>query len=111
MAGIGEVLDGRYRVEAILGEGGMGVVLAAEHIVLRQPVAIQLMRADADPSWRRRFLQEARAASRIEDEHVARVIDVGRLDDGTPFLAMERLEGRDLAHVVADDGPLSVEEA
>jgi serine/threonine-protein kinase len=84
----GHVLDGRYRVERKIGEGGMGVVLAARHIGLGQRVAIKLMRADADPVWRRRFVREARAASCIESDHVARVFDVGLTEDGAPFLAM-----------------------
>ncbi len=107
---MGRVLDGRYRVEGKIGEGGMGVVLAARHLGLGHRVAIKLMRADADPVWRRRFMREAQAASRIDSEHVARVFDVGVTDDGSPFLTMEYLEGRDLADIM-DDGPLSVEDA
>lgn len=106
----GRVLDGRYRIEEKIGEGGMGVVLAAHHVGLGQRLAIKLMRADADPVWRRRFLREAQAASRIESEHVARVFDVGVTEEGVPFLVMEYLEGRDLAEVIAD-GPLSIEDA
>jgi serine/threonine-protein kinase len=107
---VGQILDRRYRVERPIGEGGMGVVVAARHVDLGHLVALKLMRADADPIWRRRFLREARAAAHIEDEHIARVLDVGRLDDGTPYLAMELLEGRDLADVLYDEGPLSVAE-
>lgn len=106
----GRILDGRYRIEEKIGEGGMGVVLAAHHIGLGQRLAIKLMRADAEPVWRRRFLREAQAASRIDSEHVARVFDVGVTEEGVPFLVMEHLEGRDLAEVMAA-GPLSVEDA
>ena len=103
---VGRTLDERYRVEDVLGEGGMGVVLAARHVVLGHGVAIKLMRPDAGPVWRRRFEQEARACSQIDN-----VYDFGELDDGTPFLAMELLEGRDLADKIYSDGPLSAAEA
>ncbi len=108
---VGHVLDGRYRVEEKIGEGGMGVVLAARHIRLGQRVAIKLMHPDADPVWQRRFVREARAASCIDSDHIARVFDVGLTEEGAPFLAMELLEGRDLAAVMYDDGPLPIEDA
>jgi serine/threonine protein kinase len=107
---VGETLDQRYRVEDVLGEGGMGIVVRAHHLALDQPVAIKLMRSDAEPTWPRRFIREARASARIDSEHVVRVFDVGCLDDGTPFLVMELLEGRDLEAVVAD-GQLAIEDA
>lgn len=107
---LGHVLDGRFRIESKIGEGGMGVVLGARHIGLGHRVAIKLMRADADPVWRRRFVREARAASRIESDHVARVFDVGLAEDGAPFLTMEYLEGRDLAAVM-DEGPIPIDDA
>ena len=96
---IGTVLAGKYRVERVLGQGGMGVVVAARHLHLDQTVAIKLLRRDrtADTTAVERFLREARAAACIESEHVARVFDVGILDSGTPFIVMEHLAGTDLA--------------
>lgn len=107
----GQLLDGRYRIEDTLGEGGMGYVVRARHVELDQAVAIKLMRRGVNPVWGKRFLREARAASRIESEHVARVYDVGRLEDGTPYMVMELLEGRDLGAILEEDGPLPVEQA
>lgn len=109
----GEVLAGRYRVERILGEGGMGVVLAAQHLVLGERVAIKMLLPDAVKleGNLERFQREARAAARIQSEHVARVMDVGVTDDGTPYLVMEYVEGRDLSEELEARGPLPVEEA
>jgi eukaryotic-like serine/threonine-protein kinase len=106
-----ELLEGRYRVEGPLGEGGMGMVVRARHVELDQPVAIKLMRSDLSAVWAERFLREARAASRIESEHVARVFDMSRLEDGTPYMVMELLEGRDLGALLDESGPLPIDEA
>ena len=98
----GELLAGKYRVERIIGEGGMGIVLAAEHEALRQKVAIKLLRSNAleHTDVLGRFLREGRAAVSLRSEHVARVLDVGNLEDGRPFIVMERLEGQDLGDVI-----------
>jgi eukaryotic-like serine/threonine-protein kinase len=95
----GTVLVGKYRVERQLGQGGMGWVILATHIQLEQRVAIKFMHASHlahGPDSVARFLREARAAARIQSEHVARVADVGTLEDGSPYLVMEYLEGQDL---------------
>ncbi|HEY8089851.1 MAG TPA: serine/threonine-protein kinase [Polyangiaceae bacterium] len=95
----GSVLAGKYRVERLLGEGGMGWVVVATHLQLEQRVALKFMReahAAEQPDAVARFLREARAAARIQSEHVARVSDVGTLDSGIPYLVMEYLEGQDL---------------
>jgi serine/threonine protein kinase len=109
----GEVLDDRYRVERIIGSGGMGVVVAAHHVNLDQRVAIKLLRSEA--AWNAdatsRFAREAKAAVKIKSEHVAQVLDVGTLRDGTPFIVMEYLEGIDLAAWLKKHGPLPVEQA
>jgi serine/threonine-protein kinase len=109
----GDVLAGRYRVERILGEGGMGVVLAAEHLVLGERVAIKMLLPAAAKMEGAvaRFQREARAAARIQSEHVARVMDVGVTDQGTPYLVMEYVEGRDLSDELEARGPLPIEEA
>jgi serine/threonine-protein kinase len=91
----------------------MGVVVAAQHLQLGTEVAIKWLN-DAMPTRAEavaRFAQEARAAARIRSEHVVRVTDVGSLDDGTPFMVMERLEGEDLAARLERTGPLRIEEA
>jgi eukaryotic-like serine/threonine-protein kinase len=107
----GEVLAGKYKVERILGRGGMGVVVAATHIHLRQKVAIKFLLPDATGEVVKRFLREARAAVRLRSEHVTRVLDVGELDGGAPFMVMEYLDGSDLSRVLRKRGPLPIEEA
>ena len=107
---IGATLAGKYRVDAVLGQGGMGIVLAATHVHLRQRVAIKLLHPAA--ATRRgaveRFLREARVAMSMRGEHVVRIFDVGTLDDGSPFIAMECLEGKDLGAVLDASAPLEV---
>jgi serine/threonine-protein kinase len=105
---VGDVVAGKYRVERVLGAGGMGCVVAARHVELEQRVALKLLRPDAgDVASASRLLLEAKAAVKLRGEHVARVFDVGRMPDGAPFLVMEYLEGRDLGAVVAAGGPLA----
>jgi serine/threonine protein kinase len=100
--GPGDVLRQKYRLEQCIGQGGMAVVFAATHLHLQQRVAIKLLKPESprEPEVLERFLREARAASRLEDPHVARVLDVDAIEDGTPFLVMEHLEGCDLAQLV-----------
>jgi eukaryotic-like serine/threonine-protein kinase len=109
----GALIAGKYRVTRILGEGGMGVVVAAVHEQLDQPVALKFLLPDLVSSSEivQRFTREARAAVKIHSEHVARVLDVGTTETGTPFMVMEYLEGGDLAEVLASRGPLPVQEA
>src|SRR5688572_347347 len=97
---LGQVIANKYQVEGVIGEGGMGVVVSAWHMGLEQRVAIKLLLShmrDQEGSALERFQREARAAARIRSEYVCRVLDTGSLDDGTPFLVMEYLEGADLA--------------
>src|SRR4051812_11335428 len=103
----GSVLAGKYRVERILGRGGMGVVVAARHLQLEERAALKFLLPEytRHPELVARFAREAKAAARIKSEHVARVTDVGVLADGAPYLVMEYLEGTDLAHVVEERGP------
>src|SRR5579863_4845167 len=109
----GDVVCGKYRVERVLGQGGMGLVVSAWHLKLEQRVAIKLLLPEwlAYPELVERFLREARAASRIESDHVARVLDVDALPDGAPFMVMEHLEGTDLSAVRAGGTPLPPERA
>jgi serine/threonine-protein kinase len=109
----GDVLAGKYRVDRVLGVGGMGVVVAAHHLHLDEHVAIKFLlpTALANAEAVARFDREARAAVKIKSEHVARVIDVGKLENGAPYMVMEYLEGRDLSAWLAERGPLPVEQA
>jgi len=110
---VGSIVGGKYRVEQVLGTGGMGVVVAALHLQLDERVAIKLLRADRlkQPEAVERALREARAAVKIQSDHVARVFDVGTLDDGTPFIVMEYLAGCDLAQLLCAEGKLPVADA
>src|ERR1700722_19640308 len=85
----GEVLVGKYRIERVLGEGGMGVVYAAHHVLLDRPVALKLLARDAamNPEALARFLNEARNAARVDNEYVCRVMDLGVLTEGQPYIA------------------------
>jgi serine/threonine protein kinase len=109
---IGDVVANKYRVDAIIGSGGMAVVVAAWHLELEQRFALKFLSAPfaERPEFVERFTREAKAACRLRSEHIARVHDVG-MHAGTPFLVMEHLAGRDLGTVLAENGPLSVEEA
>ena len=109
----GDVLVGKYRVERVLGTGGMGIVVAARHLRLEERVAIKFLHPDVlhNTEAVARFEREARAAAKIKSEHVARVTDVGTLDNGCPYMVMEHLEGEDLADWVQQRGPLAIDQA
>jgi serine/threonine protein kinase len=109
----GDLLAGKYRIERVLGVGGMGVVVAARHEQLGQLVAIKFVREDAlgNEDAIERFLREARSAVRLRSDHVARVIDVGKLESGAPYMVMEYLDGDDLARVLEARGPMAPEAA
>jgi serine/threonine protein kinase len=109
----GDVIAGKYRVERVLGEGGMGFVVAATHLTLETPVAIKFIR-DGVLGTREasvRFLREAKAAVQLKNQHVAQVYDVGTLDSGEPFMVMEYLEGCDLSDLFKQRGALPPAEA
>ncbi len=109
---IGDVLAGKYRVDSVLGMGGMGVVVAATHVQLEQKVALKFLLPAALQSKEavERFLREARAAVRLKSEHVAKVSDVGTLDGGAPYMVMEFLKGADLGRIVQET-PLAIDES
>jgi eukaryotic-like serine/threonine-protein kinase len=88
--------------------GGMGVVLAATHLELDEPVALKVMlpKFASNVEAAERFAREARASVKIRSEHMVRVLDVARLEDGTPYMVMEYLEGSDLARLLETQGPL-----
>ncbi len=107
----GEVLAGKYRVERILGKGGMGIVVAATHLQLGQRVAIKFLLQNATTEIVGRFIREARAAVRLKSDHAARVLDVGDLPDGAPYMVMEYLEGNDLSQLLKSKGVLPTADA
>ncbi len=106
----GTILGGKYVVERVLGEGGMGVVVAAKHAQLGHRVAVKMMLAEGlkNADALARFEREARAAAELASDHVARVTDVGHFDDGSPYMVMEYLEGEDLAARIQREGPMPV---
>jgi len=107
---VGQVLDGRYEVRALIGRGGMGSVYRALHGPLRREVAVKIL-TSAEGTNPERLIREARAASAIQHARVVKVHDVALLDDGTPFLVMELLDGESLDHRLAEQGALSVIDA
>ncbi|MBK7402529.1 MAG: protein kinase [Myxococcales bacterium] len=95
----GTLLEGKYRVDRLLGAGGMGSVWVAEHTLLQRPVAVKVLdrgAATKDLTAVTRFVREAQTAARLRNDHIVDVMDVGKLEDGTPFLVMELLEGETL---------------
>jgi serine/threonine-protein kinase len=108
----GAIIAGRYRIERLLGEGGMGRVFAARQLGLERPVALKVLRPELarDATALHRFRREARLVASLASEHVVRVHDLGELRSGEPYLVMELLEGEDLGHVVAR-GPIPAERA
>ncbi len=110
---IGDIINEKYRVDRVLGTGGMGMVVEAMHLGLDERVALKFLHREAmmNPDIVQRFELEAKAASKLKSEHIAKVTDVDKRRDGTPYMVMEYLEGRDLATVVEESGPLRTEEA
>jgi serine/threonine-protein kinase len=108
----GSRIANKYLVERQIGEGGLGVVVKAQHMQLEQPVAIKYLKpyALALPGLVERFVREARLAARIKNEHAVKVQDVDSLENGIPYMVMEFLEGRDLGQIV-HEGPLPLQQA
>jgi len=110
---VGEVIADKYRVDSVVGTGGMGVVLCATHLGLGQRVAIKVLTVPEDNERqveaRERFLREGRATAALVSDHVVRVYDVGTLANGAPFMVMELLRGQDLAQTLQQQGPLGIE--
>jgi len=109
----GQILGGKYRIDRILGAGGMGMVVAATHLQLDERIAIKFLLPEAlrNPEAVARFGREAKAAVKIRGEHVARVIDVGTFENGAPYMVMEHLDGRDLSTLLHEQGALSPTDA
>jgi serine/threonine protein kinase len=111
----GDLVAGKYRILGTLGAGGVALVLEAHHTLLDKTVALKLLAPEASSETfalrAERFLVEARAAAKIDSPHVARVLDVGTLDSGAPFIVMERLEGCNLEELLLLEERLSVKDA
>jgi eukaryotic-like serine/threonine-protein kinase len=113
----GDLIAGKYRIERVIAEGGMGVIARALHLDLDRAVAIKLVRDELSEreDILARLMLEARAVARMRSEHVARVLDVGRLESGYPYIVMEYLEGKDLWTILHEKGrmpqPLAVDYA
>ncbi len=109
----GDVIAGKYRITRVLGAGAMGVVVAAEHIGLGRLVALKCLHSEACENEQAisRFMREGQVLAQIASPHVAQVLDVGTLTDGTPYLVMEYLEGSDFGALLKARGPLPISEA
>jgi serine/threonine-protein kinase len=111
---VGTTIDGRYVVDAILGEGAMGIVVSAKHVHLGERVALKFLRyraQSADDDFRSRFKREAKVSAMLRNEHVTRVIDVGIWRDRVPYMVMDYLAGTDLRRLLKEEGPLPIARA
>src|SRR6478672_1211787 len=110
---VGDLIAGKYLVERFIGEGGMGLVVAARHVELDQQVAIKFLlpQIAEHVTAAQRFRREARAAARIRGDHACRVLDVATLDNGVPYMVMEYLDGCDLSMELLRRGRVPTEEA
>jgi len=110
VAGINDVLDGKYRLLRPLKRGSMGAVFAAENLSLGVPVAVKVVRADVRPEAKEelaeRMVQEAHAAFQVDHPAILRVLDVGTTPRGDPYVVMEMLRGETLAGAMKDNGPV-----
>src|SRR5512132_409508 len=106
---IGKVVAGRYRLEARLGEGGMGIVYRARHVLIDRVVALKLIRPDlrGETHLRAWMLREARAANRVDHAHIIDIHDIGETEEGELYLVMEYLVGTALSAELAR-GPLPI---
>lgn len=109
---VGSVVDGKYRVDQVLGRGAMGVVVAATHQQLGERVALKFLRyrakAGVNDDFQTRFRREARVSARLKNEHITRVIDVGVWHEHVPYMVMDYLAGTDLRDVIKAAGTMPI---
>ncbi|MEZ4359144.1 MAG: protein kinase [Kofleriaceae bacterium] len=110
---VGAVLDGRYRLDRLLGEGGMGTVYRAYHLAMAREVAVKVLRGNlaSDPLAASRFALEARATTRVDSPHAVKVFDFGITSEGERFMVMEYLDGRTAQRELDIDGPMAMPRA
>ena len=110
---LGDTVAQRWRIDAVVGSGGMAHVFAAFDLSRGEDVAFKVLEPELadDPDAVERFAREARALAALTTDHVVRIRDVGKLANGIPFLTMELLRGKDLGHVLAEHGPLPMLDA
>ncbi len=110
---VGKVVAQRYRVESLIGVGGMGAVFRVRHLALGKTFALKVLHShytrDADVISR--FMREARAASQTGHPHIIDVLDVGTNEEGDVYFVMELLEGQNLGEMIKREGPLAVRRA
>ncbi len=106
---VGIVLDGRYRLEAVLGEGGMGSVFRAQHLAMDRKVAVKLLKSHltTDPSALQRFAREARATLKVDSPHAVKVLDFGVTPQNDYYMVLEYLDGRTVQREIEVDGPFA----
>src|SRR5690606_39189460 len=104
---VGRVLQDRYRIVRRIGEGGMGAVYQGEHLLIGNPVAVKVLHAKhaSDPAIVERFRREAQATTRIRHHNIVGMFDLGQLEDGSLYLVMEHLDGRDWSADLEKEGP------
>ena len=107
---LGETIDGRYKIDRVLGEGGMGTVYEVRHTTLVRSFAMKVLRKDLaeEEELAARFIQEAKATAAVRHPHVVSISDFGRLEDGRPYFVMELLEGHTLSQLIKAGGPIPV---
>lgn len=110
---VGTVLDGRYRIERLLGQGGMGMVYRAHHLAMDRPVAVKVLRGNLarDPVAARRFALEAKTTTKVDSPNAVKVFDFGITSDGEYFMVMEYLDGRTAQRELDVDGPMEMRRA
>jgi serine/threonine-protein kinase len=110
---IGKVVDGRYEVESVIGEGGMGSVYCVRHRALEKRFALKVMRADlaTEGELAARFIQEAKAAAAIGHPNIVQITDFGQLPTRAPYFVMELLDGTPLSKLIRKGGPLPAGQA
>ncbi len=110
---VGDIIDDRYRIDEVVAQGGMGVVLRAEHLSLGRPVVVKVLRPkwSTDEAMAKRFEREVRVAKDFSHPHIVRTYDSGTTPEGCLYLVMEWLEGQDLSELLGEEGRLDIDRA